>query len=277
MNPRTSILFVDDDPSIRQTLPVILTAAGFDVTVSADVPQALSEITQRPFDILLTDLNLGELGDGFMLVSAMRRVQPRAATIIITGYPGFESALKAIQTQVDDYIVKPADPKSLLKKLRSIGEGRPLRQQPPLVRVFDVLRERKDLVLRQWLSDVESDPDVGLIPMSAPDRLAYLPRILDAIIELGDGTRREIRSGDLQWATMHGQKRRDQGYFATLLADEIRVVEKIVLQLVEQELLRIDLSLLFTDLQKINELFRLQQRETIRAFLEEPVEPVALT
>ena len=42
-------------------------------------------------------------------MTAMRRCQPTAATFILTGYPDFQTDLKAIRKQVDDYLIKPAD------------------------------------------------------------------------------------------------------------------------------------------------------------------------
>src|SRR6266513_538424 len=96
---KTRILFVDDEPAIRMTLPVILTAEGFDVAVAATVAEALTYINAQPFDVLLADLNIGEKGDGFTLISAMRRVQPTAVTLILTGFPDFDTALQAIRNQ----------------------------------------------------------------------------------------------------------------------------------------------------------------------------------
>src|ERR1700743_1560927 len=112
------VLFVDDELSIRITLPAILRQEGFDVSVASSVPEAIQAIQSNSFDILLSDLNIGEPGDGFTVVSAMRRIQPEAATIILTGYPDFESALTAIRNQVDDYVTKPADVKQLVHVLR---------------------------------------------------------------------------------------------------------------------------------------------------------------
>jgi ActR/RegA family two-component response regulator len=103
---RSKLLFVDDDESSRQMLPVILTENGFDVTTVATVAEAISEINRQPFDILLSDLNIGQPGDGFTVVSAMRRIQPQARTYLLTGYPDFDSALEAIRRQVDDYLTK---------------------------------------------------------------------------------------------------------------------------------------------------------------------------
>src|SRR5262249_3801303 len=120
---KPKLLFVDDDESIRQTLPRILAAEGFDCTTVASVPEALSQISRRQFDILLSARNIGEPGDGFIVVGAMRRVQPHARTYILTGYPDFASALEAIRRQVDDYIVKPADISALLNALRTRSEG----------------------------------------------------------------------------------------------------------------------------------------------------------
>src|SRR4051812_579153 len=81
------LLFVDDEASIRSTLSAILSQEGFEVTVAASVFEALEKINKHGYDILLSDLNIGQPGDGFTVVSAMRRSQPEAATFILTGYP----------------------------------------------------------------------------------------------------------------------------------------------------------------------------------------------
>ncbi len=118
MPSRKRILFVDDEPSIRLTLPPVLQEHGFEVKTAASVPEALSEIQSGRFDILLSDLNIAEEGDGFQVVGAMRKVQPRCVTVILTGYPAFESAIQGIRHQVDDYMVKPTNVEALIGNLR---------------------------------------------------------------------------------------------------------------------------------------------------------------
>jgi ActR/RegA family two-component response regulator len=112
------ILFVDDEPSIRLTLPSALQQNGFEVRTAASVPEALVEINCSHFDALISDLNIGEEGDGFLVVSAMRHLQPECVNFILTGYPAFESALQAIHNRVDEYLVKPVDLDMLVTGIR---------------------------------------------------------------------------------------------------------------------------------------------------------------
>jgi len=83
----TRVLFVDDEAGIRMTLAPILESHNFEVTTSASVPDALEKINHQAFDVLLSDLNIGQPGDGFTVVSAMRRVQPRPARLSSPGIP----------------------------------------------------------------------------------------------------------------------------------------------------------------------------------------------
>ena len=160
-------------------------------------------------------------------------------------------------------------------------ENRPLRQQTPLVRRFDILREKRDEVLRQWLSDVESSPGAHKVRMSREERLGSLPRMLDEVIDLGCRDVDEVIStaGNMIMAIGSPAKalavrRREQGYWATLLTDAIRLLERSILQMTEQNPIRIDLGSLFRGLQALNDLPGILLRESIRSFL---AEPVALT
>jgi DNA-binding NtrC family response regulator len=118
MARRNRILFVDDEPNIRLTLPPVLEQHGFEVKSAASVAEAVEQIKASPFDVLISDLNVEESGDGFRVVSAMREKQPDCITLILTGYPGFETAVDALRLRVDDYVVKPVDVETLISALR---------------------------------------------------------------------------------------------------------------------------------------------------------------
>jgi len=111
------LLFVDDEPNIRLTLPQLLQQRGFQVQSAASVAEALAAMKASSFDILLSDINVSEDGDGFTVVRAMREANPDCVTILLTGYPGFETALEAIHNEVDDYVVKPVDLDALISTM----------------------------------------------------------------------------------------------------------------------------------------------------------------
>ena len=111
------ILFVDDEPAIRATLPPILRRRGFQVTVVATVQEAITAMYLQQFDLLLTDLNIEQEGDGFQLVRSMRDANPRCVTIILTAYPSIESAIEGVHQALDDYVVKPTDADALVAML----------------------------------------------------------------------------------------------------------------------------------------------------------------
>ena len=112
-----SLLFVDDEPSIRLTLPPILEQSGFEIRVADSVQSALKEISGQKFDVLLSDLNIGEPRDGFLVVKAAREANPRCVAILLTGYPDLDSEMESIKKEIDGYFVKPADIENLLKTI----------------------------------------------------------------------------------------------------------------------------------------------------------------
>jgi DNA-binding NtrC family response regulator len=120
------VLFVDDDPSIRETLPTILRAQDFDVTSAGTVANALSEITSAQFDVLITDLNISYPAGGLIVVSTMRSMQPNCVTLILTGDSGVETSLERIENTVDGYLIKPVPIPALVSLIEET-----LRQRKP--------------------------------------------------------------------------------------------------------------------------------------------------
>jgi ActR/RegA family two-component response regulator len=269
---RIRLLFVDDEPSIRVTLPAILERQGFEVTAAESVSAALREINQREFDVLISDLNIGEAGDGFTVVSAMRRTQPQCINFILTGYPAFESALQAIRNQVDDYLVKPANIEELVDRLRdrlsSPKEVRYVASQP----LANFLREHADKVLKRALADMKSHPRLGAIPLSDIERVDHVPGILAEVVrqlesaDAGDPSDELLRAG-----VQHGDARRCQGYSQEMLVDDTRIVDSAIYALVQDHLLEIRLSNLIPDLSRLNDVLEAHLQASLKAFSAEKV------
>lgn len=128
------LLFVDDEPGIRETLPVILRRYGFEVTVAGKLSEALEEIRRQQFDVLLCDLNIEHEYDGYHVVRAIRAIDPSCIAIILTAYANLESAIEGIHHGVDDYIRKPITTDALVavlaEKLADHPQKRELRKYP---------------------------------------------------------------------------------------------------------------------------------------------------
>src|SRR5438128_4289951 len=103
------LLFVDDEPSIRLTLPPILQQRGFQVQIAASVSEARTAIKAHKFDVLLSDINIDRESDGFTVVHAMREDNPDCVTVLLTAYPASQTAGRSIRAGVDDYCPEMAD------------------------------------------------------------------------------------------------------------------------------------------------------------------------
>jgi two-component system response regulator HydG len=108
---------VDDEAGIRNTLPVILRRYGFTVAVAATVDEALEQMRNEEFDLLLCDLNIHRESDGYVVIRAMQDRHPQCVCIVLTAYPAVESAVEGIRVGIDDYIVKPTNADALVAAL----------------------------------------------------------------------------------------------------------------------------------------------------------------
>jgi DNA-binding response OmpR family regulator len=265
--PGSRLLFVDDEPSIRLTLTEILRHEGFDVTACATVPEAIEAINKSKFDVLISDLNVGEPGDGFTVVSAMRRMQPEVITFILTGYPDFESALKAIRNQVDDYITKPADVRSMVEAIRKrLKNPKTVHVPMPTKRVSEVLVEMKKQIISDWYDLVIQDRAIAAIKLTRVDRVNHLPIILDAVAERIENHPEEPNPEAMKAAAKHGGTRFRQGYSIPQMVQEARLLQRVISQVLQAHLLVIDISMLIPDMVAIGEALASQLEESIRAY-----------
>jgi len=110
----------------------------------------------------------------------MRRVQPEAATFILTGYPDFDTALQAIRSQVDDYLLKPTDVPTLIHTIQSrLEHRRHIPPDLPLKRVSDLMQESLIEITKEWLKLVKSHDELAAIRINDKDRIDHLPILIE--------------------------------------------------------------------------------------------------
>jgi DNA-binding NtrC family response regulator len=120
-----SILLVDDDQGIRDTLSMVLKGYGHKVRCAASAAEALEALRQEEFDILLVDIRLPDK-DGIQLLHSIPDRVPAPKAIVITGYPTLENAVGAANEGASGYLYKPFEVRQLLEKINSLLEQRML-------------------------------------------------------------------------------------------------------------------------------------------------------
>ena len=261
------VLFVDDDRALLTALDAVLTLNGFAVTPVSSVPEALKLISTRKFDVLLSDLNIGEPGDGLTVVSAMRRVQPDACTFILTGYPDLETAIQGIRSQVDDYFSKPLHIESLVGAISDLRSGRrPTNKPLPTRKMAQLLRERSSLICDRWLHQVTQDPELAAIPLTEKERSDHVPEMMEELIRRLEGPQEELSDVATDAARKHGKLRFQQGYTIPQILLEARVLQHVLTSTIHENLFGLELSTLVGDILEIGETLQADAEISIRVY-----------
>lgn len=106
---RPRILVVEDENVARHILHVMLTQEGYEVTSVESGEEALEQLAEHTFDILLTDLQLRKV-DGIQVMVTAHERHPDIEVIVLTGYATLDSAIAAVRHGAHNYILKPGQP-----------------------------------------------------------------------------------------------------------------------------------------------------------------------
>ncbi len=119
------ILIVDDQRNMRTTLAMMLRGVGYEVDEAADGEQGAERGGTGAFDLVLTDLRMGQK-DGIDVLRAIKERQPMTEVIVMTAYGTIESAVEAMRLGAFDYIQKPFTEQELLVKVSKALDNRRL-------------------------------------------------------------------------------------------------------------------------------------------------------
>ncbi len=115
--PSNSILLVEDDLLVRDTLREILVDEGFTVAVASDGREGLAELDRAMPDIVVSDIRMPHV-DGFQLLAAARKRCPMCPFILISAKAAEADIRMGMSLGADDYLVKPFDPERLMETVR---------------------------------------------------------------------------------------------------------------------------------------------------------------
>ena len=113
-----SILVIDDEAGIRESLEVLLTLEGYGVRTAMDGEQGLRILEVENFDLVLLDLALpGQ--SGLELLPQIKERQPETPVIMITAYGTVDNVVEAVRAGAENFVQKPWDNEKLMADIRS--------------------------------------------------------------------------------------------------------------------------------------------------------------
>jgi DNA-binding NtrC family response regulator len=132
-----TILIVDDELLIRDLLYDHFHAKGYRILTAEDGPKALEAARAESLDAMIIDIRMPGM-DGIQLIEEVRKFNEDVPIVLMTGYPSFDSAVRALRKRVYDYVVKPFQvPHLELIVARAVNEHRLARLNQDLQRQLE--------------------------------------------------------------------------------------------------------------------------------------------
>ena len=161
MANNVSLLIVDDEESVRDSLYNWFIEDGFKVECAENAKEALAMLEAGHFDIILADIKMPGM-DGMEMHRRIRALNPEAIVIIMTAFASVETAVQALKDGAFDYITKPFDPDDLSHLIRNAAKQVEMKTENETLKNRIVSLENiEDLVgtspaMMKVLKDVES-------------------------------------------------------------------------------------------------------------------------
>lgn len=112
-----SVLIIDDDEDIVESLSTLLREAGFAVDTALTGEEAIKKSKEKVYNIALIDIVLPDM-TGIDLLTKLEERRPKTRKIIITGFASLDNAVKALNLGADAYLIKPVDPEELMNTMK---------------------------------------------------------------------------------------------------------------------------------------------------------------
>jgi len=118
---KKKVLVIDDEQIVLDSVSQILIDENYEVDASLSGREGLDWAIERPYDIVLTDIRMPDIG-GMRVLRDIKRIKSSLPVLIITGYATTKAAVQAMKLGAADYIEKPFEPEQLLESVaRALG------------------------------------------------------------------------------------------------------------------------------------------------------------
>jgi DNA-binding response OmpR family regulator len=248
-------------------LKAVLERNALEVFPARDVKHALRMIGEQIFSALVCDLHLPTAGDGFTLVNAMRHVHPKAVTLVISEYPALRESMASLVPQADEIIIAPTPLTDIARLLRNRLKNPGHRAITVRESPATILEKHSEPIIAEWLKRVKKGTQAASIKLSDHDRTGHLHALLREVITRLRAPRFEEGKAKVSLpARAHGLVRSGQGYSASMLVEESRILQVCIFKTLRNNLSAVDLALVLTDVMTIADEVDSQLTQTMSHF-----------
>ncbi len=120
---RPKALAVDDDPEMRRSVCRLLERLDYECIQASSATDAIARLADANFEVVVTDLKMPPGPDGLEVVRVVRKKQPTAATIMLTGQGSVADCVAAMRAGANDFVTKPFHPDALADVIRGAVEN----------------------------------------------------------------------------------------------------------------------------------------------------------
>ena len=148
------ILVVDDDISHCTILQALLRGWGYNVALANSGRQALEQVREQVFDLVLCDVRMAEM-DGIATLKEIKALNPAIPVLIMTAYSSVETAVEALKTGALDYLIKPLDFDNLQATLeKALAHTHSIDAETPAVTASQFGMVGKSPAMQHLLSEI---------------------------------------------------------------------------------------------------------------------------
>ncbi len=122
------ILLVDDDRLILKAMSLSIKNKGYRVTTACSGEEAIDILSKEHIDLVITDLVMEQVG-GIDVLRKAKEIDSEIMVIILTGYGDITSAIEALRSDADDYLLKPCEDEEIYFKIAGLLEKQDLRRK----------------------------------------------------------------------------------------------------------------------------------------------------
>lgn len=176
------VLFIEDDPSLREAVTVSLRRAGFEVRAEPDGSGLVDAVAAFHPDLALLDVRLPEGEDGFELAVRLRAMA-EIPVVFVTAADAIDERLRGFEIGADDYLVKPFATSELLARIRAVLR-RSGRLVSPTHEVFGLLVDEVNRTARRGgheLQLTKTEFDLLLILSRTPGQVFSKTQLLSLV------------------------------------------------------------------------------------------------